>query len=561
MDPNRFKFDAEEFYLKSPQDMRRLFAELPEACDNTIAVAQMCDISFTLGEGRYMPRFPCPPGEDETSWFVRRSSADCGAATPRASPTTRARRRHTRPRSSSGRGMPGTSSSSPTSSPGPRTTASGSDRDVGPAPARYCAYALRITDLDPVRHGLIFERFLNPERPSMPDFDVDFDERRRGEVIRYVTEKYGDDRVAQIVTYGTIKAKQAVKDAARVMGHPFAMGEKLTKAMPAAVMGKDVPLAKIYDQEHDRRGRGRRLPDPSRDRPAGQGGRRDGALGLEGLKRQWGVHAAGVIMSSEPLVDVIPIMKREQDGQIITQFDYPSCEALGLVKMDFLGLRNLTILDDAIANVAANRGVVIDLDELSQDPSDAAVYELLQRGDTLGVFQLDGAACAPCCGRCSRTTSRTSPPPSRCTAPARWAPTATRTTPSARPAGRRSNRSTRAGRTARRDPRPDLRAHRLPGAGPAHRAEGRGLLLGKADMLRKAMGRRRRRCSTPSSSRSARGCGRTATPTRRCGPSGTSSSRSPTTPSTRRTPRHTGWSATGRHTSRRTIRPSTWPRC
>ncbi|HON75752.1 MAG TPA: DNA polymerase III subunit alpha, partial [Dermatophilaceae bacterium] len=194
---------------------------------------------------------------------------------------------------------------------------------------------------------------------------------------------------AQIVTYGTIKAKQAVKDAARVMGHPFAMGEKLTKAMPAAVMGKDVPLAKIYDQEHDRYKEGadfRTLVETDLQAKEVVAT----ALGLEGLKRQWGVHAAGVIMSSEPLVDVIPIMKREQDGQIITQFDYPSCEALGLVKMDFLGLRNLTILDDAIANVAANRGVVIDLDELSQDPSDAAVYELLQRGDTLGVFQLDG---------------------------------------------------------------------------------------------------------------------------------------------------------------------------
>ncbi|MGZ4719855.1 DNA polymerase III subunit alpha, partial [Oryzihumus sp.] len=244
-------------------------------------------------------------------------------------------------------------------------------------------------DLDPVPHGLIFERFLNPERPSMPDFDVDFDERRRGEVIRYVTEKYGEERVAQIVTYGTIKAKQALKDASRVMGFPFAMGEKLTKAMPPAVMGKDIPLTGIFDPEHKRYAEAAEFRQVHDEDPQAQEVVKT-ALGLEGLKRQWGVHAAGVIMSSEPLIDLIPIMRREQDGQIITQFDYPSCETLGLVKMDFLGLRNLTILDDAVANVKLNRGIDLDLDALSKDMTDEAAFALLARGDTLGVFQLDG---------------------------------------------------------------------------------------------------------------------------------------------------------------------------
>ena len=259
----------------------------------------------------------------------------------------------------------------------------------GSGAGSMCAYAMRITDLDPVVHDLVFERFLNPERPSMPDFDVDFDERRRGEVIRYVTEKYGEERVAQIVTYGTIKAKQAVKDAARVMGHPYAMGEKLTKAMPPPIMGKDMPLSGVFDKEHPRyheatEFRGVHDEDPQAKEVV------ETALGLEGLKRQWGVHAAGVIMSSEPLIDLIPIMRREQDGQIITQFDYPSCETLGLVKMDFLGLRNLTILDDAIANVRANRGEDVDLEALSKDMTDPKAYEVLAKGDTLGVFQLDG---------------------------------------------------------------------------------------------------------------------------------------------------------------------------
>ena len=187
------------------------------------------------------------------------------------------------------------------------------------------AYAMRITDLDPLEHGLIFERFLNPDRVSMPDFDIDFDERRRGEVIRYVTEKYGDDRVSMIVTYGTIKAKQAVKDSSRILGYPFAMGDRITKAMPAAVMGKDIPLKEIFDPKHKRYGEGgefRALYDGDNDVKRVV----DTAIGIEGLKRQWGVHAAGVIMSSEPLVDVIPLLKRPADGAMITQFDYPTCE-------------------------------------------------------------------------------------------------------------------------------------------------------------------------------------------------------------------------------------------
>ena len=257
----------------------------------------------------------------------------------------------------------------------------------GSGAGSMCAYAMRITDLDPLEHGLLFERFLNPERLSMPDFDIDFDERRRGEVIRYVTEKYGEDRVSMIVTYGTIKAKQAVKDASRILGYPFAMGDRITKAMPAAVMGKDIPLKQIFDPAHKRHGEGgefRSLYESDQDVKTVV----DTAIGLEGLKRQWGVHAAGVIMSSEPLLDIIPLIRRPQDGAIITQFDYPMCEHLGLIKMDFLGLRNLTVLDDTVKNIERNRGETIVLEDLALD--DPATYALMQRGDTLGVFQLDG---------------------------------------------------------------------------------------------------------------------------------------------------------------------------
>jgi len=221
----------------------------------------------------------------------------------------------------------------------------------------------------------------------MPDFDVDFDDRRRGEVIQYVTEKYGDERVAQIVTYGTIKAKQALKDAGRVLGFPFSMGEKLTKAMPPAVMGKDMPLDGMFNPEHPRYKEASEFRVVIESDPEAKTVF-DTALGLENLKRQWGVHAAGVIMSSHPLIDIIPIMKREQDGQIVTQFDYPSCESLGLIKMDFLGLRNLTIISDALANIRMNRGEELVLEDLALD--DRPSYDLLTRGDSLGVFQLDG---------------------------------------------------------------------------------------------------------------------------------------------------------------------------
>ncbi len=221
----------------------------------------------------------------------------------------------------------------------------------------------------------------------MPDIDIDFDERRRGDVIRYVTDKWGADKVAQIITFGTIKAKAAIKDSARVLGYPYALGDRITKAMPPAVMGKDISLSGMFDPQHKRYSeageiRGLYESDAEVKKVI------ETARGLEGLIRQAGVHAAGVIMSAEPLLDHIPIWRRDADGAIITQFDQNTCETLGLLKMDFLGLRNLTVLDDALHNIAANGGRTIDLDTLALD--DAAAYELLSRGDTLGVFQLDG---------------------------------------------------------------------------------------------------------------------------------------------------------------------------
>jgi DNA polymerase-3 subunit alpha len=385
-DATRFKLDGDGYYLKSPAEMREVWRDFPEACDNTLLIAERCEVEFAEGRN-LMPHFPVPDGESEETWFVKEVERGLAHRYPDGI-TAEVRDRADRETACILQmGFPGyflvvADFINWAKQQGIRV---GPGR--GSATGAIVAYAMGITELDPLVHGLLFERFLNPERVSMPDIDIDFDERRRGEVIRYCTDKYGDDRVAQIVTYGTIKAKQSIKDSSRVLGYPFAMGERITKAMPPPVMGKDIPLTGIFDPNHARHaeaGEFRALYDADQDVKRIV----DTARQLENLKRQWGVHAAGVIMSSEPLIDVVPIMRREQDGATITQFDYPACESLGLLKMDFLGLRNLTVIDDALANIAANRDVTIDLDTLGLE--DRKTYELLSTGDTLGVFQLDG---------------------------------------------------------------------------------------------------------------------------------------------------------------------------
>lgn len=385
-DPNRFKFDGDGYYIKTAQEMRQLFRDHPEACDNTLLIAERCEVEFNTS-ANYMPRFPVPDGETEDSWLIKEVEQGLQYRYPQGIPDKVRAQAEYETGIILQMGFPGYF----------LVVADfinwAKDHGIRVGPGRgsgagsMVAYAMKITDLDPLEHGLIFERFLNPDRVSMPDFDVDFDDRRRGEVIDYVTQKYGSERVAQIVTYGTIKSKQALKDAGRVLGFPFSMGDRLTKAMPPAVMGKDMALDGMFNKEHPRYKEASEFRTLIETDPEAKTVF-DRALGLEGLKRQWGVHAAGVIMSSEPLLDIIPIMRREQDGQIVTQFDYPSCETLGLIKMDFLGLRNLTIISDALDNIRLNRGEELDLEHLALD--DRPAYDLLTRGDTLGVFQLDG---------------------------------------------------------------------------------------------------------------------------------------------------------------------------
>ena len=387
-DPGRFKFDAQDFYLKSAQEMRRLWKEFPDACDNTLRLAERCEVTFHEGAD-LMPRVPVPEGHTEDTWLRSLVHAGLRERFPAGVPVGHTTQADYEVDVIVAMGFPGYFLVTADLCRHAKQSGIRVGPGRGSAAGSLVAYALRITELDPIEHKLLFERFLNPERISMPDIDLDFDERRRGDMIRYATEKYGEERVSQIITYGTIKAKQAVKDSARVLGYPFSIGDKITKAMPPAVMGKDVPLKGIFDRTHRRYGEAgefRALYDSDADTKAVV----DTALGLEGLKRQWGVHAAGVILCREPLLDVIPIQRREQDGAIITQFDMGACEALGLLKMDFLGLRNLTVLDDCLKHIAGNRGETVVLEELDVMTPDGPTYELLARGDTLGVFQLDG---------------------------------------------------------------------------------------------------------------------------------------------------------------------------
>ena len=391
-DTNRLKFDGGGYYIKSAAEMRELWADrfgMPEACDNTLAIAERCDVEFTESTGGYMARADVPAGETEDSWFRKEVWRGIEARYPgdRLDDAVRDRVEMElaiiSQKGYSGYYLVVADFINWAKDNGIRV---GPGRGSGAG--SIAAYSLRITDLCPLEHGLFFERFLNPERPSMPDFDIDFDDARRGEVISYVSDKYGAARVAQIATFGRLKSKAAIKDAARVLDHGFAISDRITKALPPDVMGKGVPLKEIFNPDHKRYrdgGEFRALYDQEADVRTIY----ETAVGLEGQIRNWGVHAAGVIMSSEPLIDIVPIMARPQDGAVITQFDYPMCESLGLVKMDFLGLSNLRTLEDALVNIKVNRDEDVVLEELPFD--DRATYELMGRGDTLGVFQLDGS--------------------------------------------------------------------------------------------------------------------------------------------------------------------------
>ena len=387
-EPNRFRFNGDGYYLKTSDEMRALFPELPEAADNTLAIAERIgDYSDVFRAVDRMPQFVVPEGETQSSWL--RKEIDRGIQIRFGdNPPADLRERIELEMSVI---EPMGYSSYFLIVADICQYARDSGVPVGPgrgsAAGSMVSYLTQIIEVNPMQHGLLFERFLNPERVSPPDIDLDFDDRQRDKIISYVTNKYGEAYTSQVNTFGTIKAKAAVKDASRILGYPFAMGERITKAMPAAVMGKDVPLKDIFDPNHKRYSEGGEFrglyeSDPDVKRVV------DTGRGIEGLIRQTGVHACAFIISNEPLLDVIPMHKRDKDGMIIAGFAYPQCEEMGLMKMDFLGLRNLGVIDAAVRNIKQNRGIELNLRDVPFD--DTATYELLARGDTLGVFQLDG---------------------------------------------------------------------------------------------------------------------------------------------------------------------------
>lgn len=392
-DPDRFKFDGDGYFIKSAAEMRATWDNLvPGACDNTLLIAERVQDYSKLWEAHPHDRMPIasvPDGHTPTSWLTHevmeglKERFDGGVV-----PQVYIDRANYEIEVIDMKGYPSYFLIVADLIKHARSIGIRVGPGRGSAAGALVAYALTITNIDPIKHGLLFERFLNPERPSAPDIDIDFDDRRRGEMIRYAADNWGEDKVAQVITFGTVKTKQALKDSARALfGQPgYQIADRITKALPPAIMAKDIPLSGIMDPEHERYGEAGEVRGLIENDPDVRN-IYETARGLEGVVRQAGVHACAVIMASVPLLDCIPMWKRPADGALITGWPYPSCEAIGLLKMDFLGLRNLTVIGDCIENIKTNRGIDLDLEALETE--DVPTYELLSRGDTLGVFQLD----------------------------------------------------------------------------------------------------------------------------------------------------------------------------
>ncbi|MGI9603211.1 MAG: DNA polymerase III subunit alpha [Acidimicrobiales bacterium] len=394
-DPDRFKFSGDDHYLKSSGEMRRLFSDIESACDNTLWVAERCNVEIEFGEPQ-LPNFPLPDGFDSDDDYLAHLTMEGARKRWGAALTDDIVDRLVfELKTISDMGF----SSYFLITWDLIRHARESDIRVGPGrgSAAGCAvaYSLWITDLDPIKYDLLFERFLNPGRISMPDIDMDFDSRYRDEMIRYSAEMYGRDHVAQIVTFSQIKARAAVRDAARVLGFPYAVGDKIAKAMPPLIMGRDTPLRACMEKE-DKYSDGYAMAGELRDMYNTESEVReviDVAKGLEGMRRQDGIHAAAVVITKEPLTDYVPIQRKPESGvdpedaPVVTQYEMHGVEDLGLLKMDFLGLRNLDVISDTLVLINATQGIDVDINNVDLD--DAKTYELLSNGDTVGVFQLE----------------------------------------------------------------------------------------------------------------------------------------------------------------------------
>ncbi|MEM9039758.1 MAG: DNA polymerase III subunit alpha [Actinomycetota bacterium] len=394
-DPNRFKFQGSDHYLKTAAEMRYLFRDIPVACDNTLWIAERADVEIEFGKP-LLPEFPLPEGFADDEAYLRHLTQQgaekrWGAHVPPEAAERLAYElqvicdmgfasyflitwdliKHAR------------------------------DNNIRVGPGRgsaagcAVAYCLWITDLDPIKYDLLFERFLNPSRISMPDIDMDFETRYRDEMIRYAAERYGREHVAQIITFGTIKARNAVRDAARVLGFPYGVGDKIAKAMPPLVMGRDTPLKYCFEQNPKYADGYKAAADLRAMYETDAEAKQviDVAKGLEGLKRSDGIHAAAVVITKDPVTEYVPIQRKPESGvdpedaPVVTQYEMHGVEDLGLLKMDFLGLRNLDVISDAEAMIRERGHPDFDIEQVSLD--DQATFDLLSRGDTIGVFQLE----------------------------------------------------------------------------------------------------------------------------------------------------------------------------
>jgi DNA polymerase III subunit alpha len=387
-EPGRLRFDSDAFYLKSREEMEAALGHYPEALDRTLDVAEMCDVKIAFGEVR-LPDFVPPDGSSLDEHL--RKLAHVGAQQRYGDPLPA----EVKERLDYELGVIGGMGFQGFFLVVADLVNWAKDKGIRVGPGRGSAagtitcYSLGITALDPIKYGLVFERFLNPERREMPDFDIDFDERYRGEVIRYLRQKYGEDRVAQIVTFSTIKGKSAIRDAARVLGYPYGMGDRLAKLFPRPMLGKDPSLGDCFERSKDSKwtyayneaGELRKAYEDETD------SRRvlDAARKLEGLRRQTGVHAAAVVIGREPLVTQTALQRTDNDD-IVTQYEMHAIEKLGLLKVDILGLGNLTVIELTV-EMLRRRGIDIDIDNVPLD--DPAVFEMLQRGESDAVFQLE----------------------------------------------------------------------------------------------------------------------------------------------------------------------------
>jgi DNA polymerase-3 subunit alpha len=392
---NRFKFHSDEFYIKSSAQMRSLFDadRYPGAADNTLLIAER--VNFDIEFGRILlPQFEVPTGQTEDTYLRQLVMAGAGDRYGTPEPGVQERIDHELKVISemgfSAYFLIVWDLIAYAKNRGIRT---GPGR--GSAAGSIVAYCLAITALDPIEFGLIFERFLNPGRKGMPDIDMDFDERYRGEMIKYSAEKYGSDHVAQIITFSTIKGKQAIRDAARVLDYPYSTGDQLAKAMPPAILGKDATIDQCLTEP------GSDAAGDLRDHYSAASGLRDllatldgapeiieTARGLEGLRRQDSIHAAAVVISPEPLTNIVPIQRKGDDAEVVTQYEMHGVEALGLLKMDFLGLTTLATIERALDLIETNTGIRPDIDNVPLD--DDAVFAMLRKGDSIGVFQFEG---------------------------------------------------------------------------------------------------------------------------------------------------------------------------